>query len=205
MKQPEKSAKKRGQTCKDQADPKAKKKSIRKKAATKRVSLKPAAMETPPNLPKKKRSAWDRLTLKQKRFVKAYFETEGNAAEAARRAGYSPERARVEGSEQVSSGNIQAVFSACLDKAGLTDDFIAARLREGAEAKEIKFFAHEGVVTDERETTDYPTRHTYLATALKAKGLLRNKVDFTVVDPGSALPDSVLQDFRAIEHEEEDP
>lgn len=183
--------------------PKPKKKPAKKKAATSRHLRKPPAIELPePEKPaKKKRSAWDRLTLKQKKFIKAFFETE-NATEAAIRAGYSPKGAAVKGSETIRSPNGGAAIAEILDKAGLTDDFIAARLREGVDAKEIKFFSFEGIVTDQRETVDYPTRHQYLATSLKAKGHLRNKVDVKIENPADALPDGVI-DFLMSEEGEE--
>ena len=44
------------------------------------------------------------------------------------------------------------------------------KLEQGLEAKETKFFQHEGDVTETRETVDYATRHRYLETALELHG-----------------------------------
>ena len=49
-----------------------------------------------------------KLTVKQKRFVEAYS---GNAAEAARLAGYSPKTARFIGIENLSKPNIQVAIA----------------------------------------------------------------------------------------------
>ncbi len=56
----------------------------------------------------------------------------------------------------------------------LISDALLERLEEGLEAKETKFFAHEGEVISKRETVDYGTRHRYLDTALRLRGELRN-------------------------------
>lgn len=128
---------------------------------------------------KGRKAAWDRLTLKQKKFVKAYFET-GNATEAARQAGYSPKRARQAGSENVAKRDLsQEAMAEILDKAGLTDEAIAHKLSEGADAKETKFFARDGLVIETRDVAAWGVRHSYLETALKAKGYLRNRVEVT--------------------------
>lgn len=64
-----------------------------------------------------------------------------------------------------------------MDKAGLTDAVLARKLKEGANAKEIKYFAHEGEVTDEREVIDHNTRHRYVTTALEVKKHIRAEED----------------------------
>ena len=47
---------------------------------------------------------------------------------------------------------------------------LTRKLAEGLDAKEIKFFQHEGKVTASRTTVDYGTRHRYLETALELHG-----------------------------------
>lgn len=52
----------------------------------------------------------DKLTPKQKAFADYYIQT-GNAAEAARKAGYSEKTARFSGAENLTKANIQAYIS----------------------------------------------------------------------------------------------
>jgi hypothetical protein len=118
---------------------------------------------------KKKKSDWDKLTPKQKKFVKEYLET-GCGAEAARRAGYAPNRARTTAAETVAKSSVQNAMAELLDKAGLTDDAIAKKLQEGAEALETKFFAKDGIVVQKEDVIAWDTRLRYLDTALKLKG-----------------------------------
>lgn len=55
-----------------------------------------------------------KLTEKQKRFVDYYIITHGNAAEAARRAGYSEEKARIIGAQNLTKLNIKEAIDAAL-------------------------------------------------------------------------------------------
>lgn len=48
---------------------------------------------------------------------------------------------------------------------------LLAKLEEGLDAQEIKFFADKGEVISERVTVDYPTRLGYLDRALELQGL----------------------------------
>lgn len=48
------------------------------------------------------------LTVKQERFATAYVETNGNASEAARQAGYSESGASVEGCRTLAKASVQA-------------------------------------------------------------------------------------------------
>ena len=60
---------------------------------------------------------------------------------------------------------------------------LTRKLAEGLEATETKFFQHEGVVTDQRETVDYATRHRYLETAFELHGAREKPgIDGTVVN-----------------------
>lgn len=67
---------------------------------------------------------------------------------------------------------MSGALSAALDRAGLSDAALAARLAGLADAKKQLFFAHEGVIRDEREVEDNPTRLRAVELALKAKGHL---------------------------------
>jgi hypothetical protein len=45
-----------------------------------------------------------------------------------------------------------------LEEKGITAEFLADKLKEEMEAKETKFFAHQGEVIDERDTIDWAVR-----------------------------------------------
>lgn len=54
---------------------------------------------------------------------------------------------------------------------------LADKLEQGLDAVQVKYFAHEGLVQDEREQVDFGTRATYLGLATRLAGL----------DPGSRM------------------
>ena len=76
----------------------------------------------------------------------------------------------------------------------LTEKALTKKLVEGLNAKETKFFAHEGVVVSTRNTIDYATRHRYLETALRLRGLASSVIEATgkngapLVPPAPVLP-----------------
>lgn len=71
------------------------------------------------------------LTRKQEVFVEAYLDC-FNAAEAARRAGYSERTARSIGSENLTKPDIAAAIQAGLAKRSMTRDEVVTRLAEQA-------------------------------------------------------------------------
>lgn len=64
----------------------------------------------------------------------------------------------------------EAVIEA-LHNLGVNEHYLGAKLKDGMEAKETKFFAHQGAVTDSRDVIDWRARHAYLRTALDVLGL----------------------------------
>lgn len=69
---------------------------------------------------------------RQKRFIKEYVKT-SNITESAKKAGYSPKTAYSIGSELLKKPEIQTEISNTLERAGLTDDYIAEGLRTAVE------------------------------------------------------------------------
>ncbi|MCK9371320.1 terminase small subunit [Candidatus Dojkabacteria bacterium] len=115
------------------------------------------------------KSSEDKLTIKQKRWIKAYIET-GNATEAAMQAYDCKDRdsARALGSENLAKLNIAEL----MEDMGLTD---VALINIGTEGmtKAIK-----QSMTGEVHP-DYATRHRYWDTMLKLKRKLTDKLDIT--------------------------
>ena len=68
---------------------------------------------------------------------------------------------------------VQARIRELLDSDKATSlDGLHQTLKQGLDAKDTKFFAHEGEVIDQRTTIDYVTRHKYLETALELHGAM---------------------------------
>lgn len=81
--------------------------------------------------------------------------------------------ARVIASENISKLNIS--MTELMDKMGLDTERDIEDLNRLRQAKDIKYFAHEGEVTDEREVDDHQTQIKALEISLKLKGHLRDK------------------------------
>jgi hypothetical protein len=72
---------------------------------------------------------------------------------------------------QLKSPQMREALVEALVSLGVTSDYLAKKIREGLEATDEKFFAHEGVVQDSREVVSWQNRHGYLRTALKLLGV----------------------------------
>lgn len=123
----------------------------------------------------------DKLTIKQKKWIKAYMET-GNATEAAMQVYDCSDRnsARAIGGENLANLSIDKVMEA----QGLTDEFLIEKLNEGLQATKVisanivqiksddptvKQKEAHSKTQDFVDVEDYAVRHKYLETALKLK------------------------------------
>lgn len=117
-------------------------------------------------------------TIKEKKFVNEYLKT-GNATEAASKIYDVSNRnsARSIGSENLAKLD----FPSILDRAGITDDFIAKTMKEGMEAsKPISAVSGKDAGEASMDFIDVPDwqarlKATELAT--KAKGHLKDKIE----------------------------
>jgi len=116
------------------------------------------------------------FTMKERLFIKAYFESKGNATEAARQA-YGLEGHPAEQKGYLLVRKLSGPIGILMDSCGLSDIELMRILKEGLAAKKTVFAKHEGNITDHRDCIDYPTRGKYLDTALKAKGKLITSLD----------------------------
>lgn len=119
-----------------------------------------------------------KLRLRQQKFIKGKLEGK-SSARAARDAGYSATTADHAEREIASRPAVQEEFKRVLEKAGLTQKKLATRLSEGMNAKETKFFAHQGKVIDKRNVVDFGTRLNYATVGLKLHGLLIDRHEIT--------------------------
>ena len=112
-----------------------------------------------------------KLTLKQRAWLKAYFET-FNATEAARRAGY-----KCRNEEHLRNIGAQNYTKLCreiekwIDEHGFSDAHLKQKILEGMEATETRFFSHEGRVVETKEVIPWEVRRRYIDMACKVKGL----------------------------------
>jgi len=129
------------------------------------------------------------LTVKERKFWKAYVET-NSLSESAKRAGSKGTSV----SSLATMGRniltrIEPSLPEILDAMGCDDTLIAHKTLEGLYASRKHFFSYEGRVTDERETDDYMTRAKYLELLARFKGKLIDKHEISGKDGG----DLVLQ------------
>jgi len=96
---------------------------------------------------------------KQKKFVKKLVETGGNIAQATDLAGYAPGH----GYHLMKQPKIQTELQLALENAGLTDDTIADKIKEGQEATYVK---KDGG----KPYPDYHARHKYVDMQIKVGG-----------------------------------
>lgn len=77
---------------------------------------------------------------------------------AALEAGYSPATARNAGQKIAKHPDVVAAFRRAMKKAGITDDHVAQRIKEGLDAEETKLFQKDGFVTDSRNVVAHGER-----------------------------------------------
>ncbi len=124
---------------------------------------------------RKKTSKGETPTLKERKWLQVYMETM-NATEAAMQAYDCQDR---ESAGTIGSENLQKLagkFSDVMDMAGLTDEYLATKMREGMDAEKVEIAKHQGAIMDEKSYIDYPTRKGYVELALRAKGRLKEHV-----------------------------
>ena len=134
-----------------------------------------------------------RLTLKQRRWLKCYTdpnspETFGNAtasAKAAKYRGKSLDSFETIGHENIKK--LQFYLQKFLDEAGLSDTHLMNYLIQGLQAEETKFFAHEGKIISKRTVINWKARRDFLDMALKIKGLYKAE-KHELSAPGGAIP-----------------
>ena len=113
-----------------------------------------------------------------------------NKTESARRAGYkcnSYESFRNVGHQNYTK--LADKICAWLDDNGLSENTLKLKMLSLMEAKETKFFSHEGVVTDEREIAALEIQRKTLDMALKVKDMnAPTKHELTGKDGKALMP-----------------
>ena len=103
-------------------------------------------------------------TLKERKFITAYIENNGNASKAYKvtHPKYEGENAKVLGCRLLTKVNLKT--NELLNEMGMNDEQLHEKLMEGLEATKAVGLLAESV-------DDFPTRHKYLDTAYKLKGV----------------------------------
>lgn len=148
-----------------------------------------------------------KLTLKQRKWIEAYIET-NNATEAAMRVYNCKDRdsANALGSENLA----KLSYSEFLEAKGLTDNALVDKLAEGLESNKTISARITGKDADSQtddfiDVPDYMARHKYLETALKLKRRLVNEKagDINIKDSKVMIVPSDLVSKYGISHNAE--
>lgn len=122
------------------------------------------------------------LTLKQKRFVRALVRT-GNATEAAMQSYNCKDRHSASVIANENMIKLGITLTKLMEYMGLDDKRDLEDLKALREAKETKFFAHEGEVIETREVIAHDIRYKALELSLKIKDKINDRKN-SIVDSG---------------------
>jgi len=112
---------------------------------------------------KKKKRA---LTLRERRFIKA-LPTSKSISEAMRKAGYSDSVIdRGLADSPFRKTQVLTAMQEALEKAGISDEKLAQKIKEGLDCEKVVTATEKGIITDEKAFPDFATQHRYLDTAL---------------------------------------
>ena len=105
-----------------------------------------------------------------------------NLRDAAISAGYSPNSASQAACEALKHPETKQLFAQVMERAGISDDFLARKIKNLLDAKETKHFQRDGVVTETREVDALETQRKTTELATKLKGHLkdRSEVDINI-------------------------
>lgn len=126
----------------------------------------------PPQRPRKKR-----LTRREEAIARSVVKHPNDSlSDHGDRAGYSGDTKQVIASnawKALEKPHVKERIRQLMERHKDTSlDGLHKTLAAGLKASEVKFFQHEGRVTDKRVTVDHGTRHRYLETALEMHGAL---------------------------------
>ena len=94
---------------------------------------------------------------------------------AAIETGLSPKSAGQQASQILNSPLAQRTLKMILAERGVTDEFLAQKIRDLMDAKQTLYFQKDGQVTDERQIEALETQRKTCELVAKLKGLLREQ------------------------------
>ena len=127
------------------------------------------------------------LTLKERRFIKAYLEGKplADCAKYAGSRGKNRDILKVVGHRMLT--NINLSMDEILNLCGLTDEVIARKLREGLEAERLYLASFEGEFRDERKAPDVPTRLKAVELICRMRGHFVDRHEISGKDGGDIV------------------
>ena len=116
------------------------------------------------------------MLKKELKFLNFLFgEANFNATNAYELAGFQASHQNARPNACKLTKKLSPIIKQWLDDAGLTEAHLKMKLLQKLEAKETKFFAHEGRVIETREVEAHTIQIKALELAMKAKGMLSDK------------------------------
>jgi hypothetical protein len=134
--------------------------------------------------------------IRRNRLVKALFTGEC-LKDVAISTGLSPKTAGSQATNILKHPQALKTFIRYMEKEGLTDNFLAAKVHSLINAKKVVYFQKDGIVTDERIVDALETQRKTLELATKLKGHLKDRSE---VDVNVGIMAMVVQ---AVKDEEE--
>lgn len=108
-------------------------------------------------------------TEKQKKAIAKVLENGGNVSKAMKESDYSDAMAK--NPQKLTQSK---AFQQYMQKAGVTDERLVSVIKEGLEANKVIVMGKDSSESFVDIQPDHPTRHKFLETALKIKGVSRD-------------------------------
>ena len=146
------------------------------------------------------------LSVKERRFLKAYFEGKplAECAKYAGSKGKDKDSLKVIGHQRLARLNLS--IDETLTLYGLSDEVLAKKLQEGLEAERLYLASFEGKFRDERKAPDVPTRLKAVELLGRLRGHFVDRHELTGKDGGDIVlevrPASAKKEPRKIQVDE---
>ena len=117
--------------------------------------------------------------IRAKQIIEALIEGK-NIKQAGISVGYSPQSAGQQACEVLKHPETKRTFAHVMEKAGISDDFLAEKIRSLMDAKETKFFQKDGMVIETHDVDALETQRKTTELATKLKGHLKDRSEIDV-------------------------
>ena len=138
--------------------------------------------------------------IRRRKLIEACLDGK-NLKDVAISTGLSPKSVSTQVPQILSEPKLQASFISIMEADGLSDDFLAAKVRALLDAQNTQYFQRDGIVTDERVVPAHETQRKTLELATKLKGHLKEK---STGDINIGLMQMVVQAVRESEDVDDD-
>lgn len=143
------------------------------------------------------------LTDKQIRYLTARIDGK-TRTEAKKIANYSPNMAP---SQIERNPNLRAALLVAMESKGITESFLADKLKNGMESKKVIYSTSDGQITDMKEVPDNETQHKFFRDTLEIRGDVKNSaiesLNIGVVQMPSQSDDNSWNDVSTLDSKQE--